>query len=402
MKASACTSCIVTGRIGTRPDSPHGRTVLLKEIDLLKHLVRTPARILLPMVLLLAAGVAEAQEPDATQQQREHQVRRGDTLWDLARAYLDNPFMWRLIYDANRDVVENPHWIYPAERLIIPPLLANDAPESPARPPLGEPLGSPVFEMNEAPMAPPVAVADSPMVVETLDLRRPVIALSEYLAAPWLSSTARQQVSGTILRMADPAAMSDRLASNIHPHDRVHIGDLGANRPQVGDSVTVVRFGRNVANRGTIVEPLAVLLVEAVNADVATARVVRQFGTARLGDSVIPLGVLPVIGMGQPEPVQSGPDGQLLEFLSNDPLHGPADIAFISIGRSSGVGIGDEFGVYVPSHRVSGQAERLPAEPVGTVRVVKVEENTATVRVLTVNNAALEDGLPVHMTRRMP
>jgi hypothetical protein len=145
-----------------------------------------------------------------------------------------------------------------------------------------------------------------------------------------------------------------------------------------------------------------VLLVEALNGNVATARVVRQFGTARLGDSVIPLGALPVIGMGQPEPVQSGPDGHLLEFLSNDPLHGPADIAFISIGRSSGVGIGDEFGVYVPAQGIAGQAERLPAEPVGTVRVVKVEENTATVRVLTVNNAALEDGLPVHMIRRMP
>lgn len=373
---------------------------------MLKHLVRTPVRILLPVVLLFAAAGAEAQEQTQTAQQREHQVRRGDTLWDLARAYLENPFLWRLIYDANRDVVENPHWIYPAEKLIIPPLLAGDAPGSTRRAPLGVPIDEPlggdlVIELNETPMPPPM-VADSPMVVETLDLRRPVVALSEYLAAPWLSTTAQRQVSGTILRMADPAAMQDRLASNIHPHDRVHIGDLGANRPQVGDSLSVVRFGRNVANRGVIVEPLAVLLVEAVNGSVATAQVVRQFGTARLGDSVIPLGTLPDIALGEPEPVQSGPNGHLLEFLTNDPLHGPADIAFISIGRSSGVGIGDEFGVYVPAHGLTGQAERVPAEPVGTVRVVKVEENTATVRVMKVSSAALENGLPVHLIRRMP
>jgi hypothetical protein len=353
------------------------------------------------VALLLVAGAAEAQEEPEARQQQEHVVRRGDTLWDLARAYLENPFMWRLIYDANRDVVENPHWIYPAERLIIPPLLAADAPDSPRRAPLGQPIGTPVFELNEEPMPAPM-VADSPTVVETVDLRRPVIALSEYLAAPWLSTTAPRQVSGAILRMADPAAMRDRLASNIHPNDRVHIGELSGSRPQVGDSLSVVRFGRQVSDRGVIVEPLAVLVVEAVDPTIVTARVVRMFGTARLGDSVLPLGPLPEIGLGEPEPVASGPAGELLEFLTDEVLHATTDIAFISIGRASGVGIGDEFGVYVPARGMTGQSERLPAERVGTVRVVKVDENTATVRVVAVNNAALANGQPVHMIRKMP
>ncbi|MBR9989123.1 MAG: hypothetical protein KFH98_05160, partial [Gemmatimonadetes bacterium] len=121
-----------------------------------------------------------------------------------------------------------------------------------------------------------------------------------------------------------------------------------------------------------------------------------------LGDSVIPLEPLPHISAGEAEPVSSGPDGHLMEFLAVEPLYGPTDIGFISIGRTSGVGIGDEFGVYVPSRSMSGQSERIPAEPVARVRVVKVDENTATVRVLSVNNAALAGGLPVHMTRRMP
>ena len=370
---------------------------------MLKHLVRTPARILLPVVLLVAAPAVEAQEP-AAPQQREHQVRPGDTLWDLALAYLENPFLWRLIYDANRDVVENPHWIYPAERLIIPPLLAGDAPDSPSRgTPLGTPLDAPVVvELNEEPMAPPIAVADTPIVVETLDLRRPVIAMSEFLAAPWLSVSAEREVNGRVLRLADPAAMRDRLASTLHPHDRVHIGNLGANRPQVGDSLMVVRFGRRVSDRGMIVEPLAVLVVDAVDPTIATARVVRQFGTARLGDSVMPLPPLPAIGLGEGAPVQTGPEGRLLEFMADEPLYGPTDIAFISVGRASGVGIGDDFGVYMPGGGISGETEQIPAEAVGTVRVVKVGENSSTVRVLTVNSAAMASGLPVYMIRRMP
>jgi nucleoid-associated protein YgaU len=93
------------------------------------RMVGNPARPALPALLvLLVAGPLAAQQPatppqPAAGQQREHVVRRGDTLWDLARLYLSNPFLWPMIFEANRDVVENPHWIFPAERLIIPPVL---------------------------------------------------------------------------------------------------------------------------------------------------------------------------------------------------------------------------------------------------------------------------------------
>ncbi len=43
-------------------------------------------------------------------------VQRGDTLRSLAE---ENNTTWREIYDDNRDVVEDSHWIYPGERLRI-------------------------------------------------------------------------------------------------------------------------------------------------------------------------------------------------------------------------------------------------------------------------------------------
>ena len=39
---------------------------------------------------------------------------------DLAQRYYSNPFEWRVIWNANREVVEDPNWIYPDEVIVIP------------------------------------------------------------------------------------------------------------------------------------------------------------------------------------------------------------------------------------------------------------------------------------------
>src|SRR5690606_22331106 len=125
--------------------------------------------------LAILAAPVRAQEPPLTQQ-REHVVRRGDTLWDLAGHYLGNPFLWPMIYEANRSVVEDPHWIYPEERLVIPGMAA----------PVREVLGEPVIESLPPAYEPADTVAQPGAVLETVDLRRPVIPVAQYHSTPWL------------------------------------------------------------------------------------------------------------------------------------------------------------------------------------------------------------------------
>lgn len=60
-------------------------------------------------------------------------VQKGDTLWDLGRKFLGNPFSWPQIWELN-SWIKDAHWIYPGDPLIIDggrTAIAQAAPETP-------------------------------------------------------------------------------------------------------------------------------------------------------------------------------------------------------------------------------------------------------------------------------
>lgn len=51
---------------------------------------------------------------------RTHRVVPGDTLWALAERYLRNPLRWPEIFNLNRAIIKNPHWIFVGQTFKIP------------------------------------------------------------------------------------------------------------------------------------------------------------------------------------------------------------------------------------------------------------------------------------------
>jgi hypothetical protein len=47
-----------------------------------------------------------------------HVVVPGDTLWDLARTYLGDPYLWPQIWERNPYILDS-HWIYPGDPILI-------------------------------------------------------------------------------------------------------------------------------------------------------------------------------------------------------------------------------------------------------------------------------------------
>src|SRR5688572_16909082 len=174
-------------------------------------------------LLALTAGALAAQSLDAQETQpRTHTVKRGDTLWDLAQLYLGDPFLWPEIYRLNRDVVEDPHWIYPGEVLRLPGpegqvaqapgAPAAPTPEAPAQPgavPVGG-LETTVFGK----MQPPGDVSPTIIAGGTIDVAPPpTVRPGEVMSAPYVDRIGGPRGFGRILKSGDiagVAAASDR------------------------------------------------------------------------------------------------------------------------------------------------------------------------------------------------
>jgi NitT/TauT family transport system substrate-binding protein len=63
-----------------------------------------------------APVIAKASAPAA----QEYTVKAGDTLSKLSERFYNSPYKWEMIYEANRDTVKNPHYIYIGQKLMIP------------------------------------------------------------------------------------------------------------------------------------------------------------------------------------------------------------------------------------------------------------------------------------------
>ncbi len=56
----------------------------------------------------------------------EYTVVKGDCLWNIAKKYYNNPFLWVKIYQQNKDKIKNPDLIFPGQVFILPEIKVEE------------------------------------------------------------------------------------------------------------------------------------------------------------------------------------------------------------------------------------------------------------------------------------
>lgn len=380
-------------------------------------------RVTASLIGLLIVAPLSAQEPlgepleRPVEEQHEHVVREGDTLWDLAGSYYNDPFQWRAIYEANRDVLSNPHRISPDEVLTIPGTRARTA----ARPDGGavtvarQPVDRPnrtVFYREPPPR--PQSEGDATILSEPEMTGTPVRP-GEFTAAPYLYDPDQLEVKGVFMRPIRVDRERADIGSSAHPQDRVYLAYADGERPAVGDRLAVVDVGEGMSGAREnlrIIRPRGIVRILGLGSDVIEARIEAQYGPIFPEQPVVPLAMFPDFVVESAEPVETGYDleGEILDFVEDQPMYGPTAQAIINLGRQHGVQEGDIFEAYLPRRSVETEdmedfgagVEELPPEVVAQLRVVRVMDDHATVKAEDVRLSTLGPDLPVRRIRRIP
>src|SRR5512137_2104147 len=92
-----------------------------------------------------AATPPEAATPGETAGALEspYVVKKGDTLWGISRDLLDDPLLWRRLWEQNK-FISNPNRIYPGDRLGLPGKEIAPAPAAAPSPVVEAPQPEPV------------------------------------------------------------------------------------------------------------------------------------------------------------------------------------------------------------------------------------------------------------------
>jgi len=346
------------------------------------------------------AGGQQASSPLA----KTHTVKRGDTLWDIAKLYLTDPFLWPEVYRLNTDVIEDPHWIYPGEVLKLPGEQAKIVAAAPAAPAAApDPTPAPVTPQAALPAKPTPAPRDSAVVVTLVQAPTSVVRVGEYVAAPWVDQNGGPRRHGYIVESAELPGIASADRSRVRLYDRVFVAqpDTATGRKLY----LTYRLGPMLSDFGQIVIPTGVIEVPrpAQPGEAAVGRVVRMFDEMLEGQRLIPLDTSGAIVTGRPTAVANGMRG-MVRWVGGEPVLGTIQTyVVIDISRKDNLAVGDRIELYQPRQKpTEGRELTLPEISIAQAQVLRVTERGATAIVISQEQPKIEQGGAVRIVGKMP
>jgi hypothetical protein len=298
-------------------------------------------------------------------------VVKGDTLWGISSRFLKNPWKWPDLWGVNKDVVRNPHLIYPGDVLVLdltgatPRLRLEGAPDGG----LSRWYG---YELQESKLAPQMrSQALAPLPIPTI----PAKVIEPFLIRPLIVNPAQVAAAPQIVASVDQRVI-------VSSGDTAYVVGLDQKK---GQRWQVYRQGR-VFQDPDSKEVLGFEAVYLGDANVtgfgrvSTVQVVSSIQEISKGDRLTvapPLQSAPYVPHAPSRPVEgrviAGSDGTVSEM-------GTYSVVILNRGARDGLEVGHVLGLYRSEGTIAVSATEslpLPEQRYGLLMVFRVFERMA-------------------------
>ncbi len=399
------------------------------------------------LAVTFTPGLAAAQ----TAAPQAHTVRQGDTLWDLAKQYRSDPFLWPDLYRLNTSVVEDPHWIYPGEVLRLSgadtvlsvPTVDTPAPSEVAVVPASAKasMDVPADTAPDAPVAdtavtsaatevaqgPPQATlaqltrvsANEPAneeqglfgpkrssLIEQSLLRythqpyRP-LRQSEFYSSGFLTDNQKLPFGDVLGPIIPQQIRSSNSSATAMPYSSIAVEAPRGATYQIGDTLLVVELGAELQSHGEVVRPTGLVRVVDTVQGRYVASVMATYGLIRKGQRVLPAEKFTPSSEARAVPVTEGVRATFIGGTERQDMKAPQMVVFLDKGRRDGVAPGDLFEIRRTAARLP-DGRQLTNDVMATMQIVYVRDHSATGRLLNVLSPDIAPGTGARQVAKLP
>lgn len=290
-------------------------------------------------------------------------VERGDTLWDIAGEFLEEPWQWPEVWRANPEI-DDPDLIYPGDRLRL--VMRDGQP----RIILDRDTDRPVVRLSPAMRSLPREEAIPAISRDLIDhflVDNLVVDVQEYESAPYIVSSAEDNLvisaGDTVLARSPDSGWQGA----VQQLDIIRLGQ------RYEDPVSGELLGRQGLRIGQARQQPA----RAGDSEgVRRLAIQRSREEVKPGDRLMEARDSKVTTQYMPRPARSGLQGRVLELLTELSLAAQYDSVLVSLGTEDGLREGDLLTVHADDRTVAdpltGEALVAAGQPVGTLLVYRV------------------------------
>lgn len=327
-----------------------------------KHLF---LRLILPLALVFSTNLRADTLKLAPDHPDQYVVAEGDTLWDISSRFLQDPWQWPELWQAN-PTIKNPHLIYPGDILR-----------------LGYIDGKPVLTLERGDQAAALPVVKlSPGAryssLESAITTVPIDAIKQFLLQPRVVSEQELETSPYIVSTSEGHLMS---GTGDKVYARGLTGDVA------DDSYNIVRSGQVYRDPADPKHILGYEALDIADADVtaagdpSTLLITRAKREVLKGDRLLPPLDEELDQYFTPQAPATDVSGQIISVLDGVSRIGRLQTVVINRGKNDGLEVGNVLAVYRTGDTIrdtvgAGKGEvKLPNERAGTLMLVRLFDN---------------------------